>query len=68
MDLSEIFGIICLIELFIVWIVETILINHCVPFSVITIFYAVGFILFFILFSLSLFFKYGGFYYAGFSI
>lgn len=66
MDLSEIFGIICLIELFIVWIVETILINHCVPFSVITIFYAVGFILFFILFSLSLFFKYGGFYYAWF--
>ena len=60
MDLSEIFGIICLIELFIVWIVETTLINHCVSFSVITIFYFVGSILFFILLSLSLFFKYGG--------
>ena len=56
MDLSEIFGIICLIELFIFLIVETTLINHCVPFFVITIFYAVGSILFFILLSLSLFF------------
>ena len=64
MDLSEIFGIICLIELFIFWIVETILIDHCVPFFVFTIFYVVGSILFLILLSLSLFFKYGGFYYA----
>lgn len=60
MDLSDIFRIICLIELFIVWIVGTILINHCVSFSVIAIVYAVGFILFFILFSLSLFIEYGG--------
>ena len=66
MDLSEIFGIICLIELFIFLIVETTLINHCVPFFVITIFYVVGSILFLIFLSLSLFFKYGGFYYAQF--
>jgi len=59
--LPAIFGVACLIELFIVLNVANILVNHCVPFSVITIFYAVGFILFFILLSLSLFFKYGGY-------
>lgn len=60
MDLPDIFKIICLIEFFTVWIVLSILINHCVSFSVIAIVYAVGFILFFILFSLSLFIEYGG--------
>lgn len=61
MDLSAIFGVACLIELFIVLNVANILINHCVSFSAFAIFCAVGFILFFILFSLSLFFEYGGY-------
>lgn len=57
MDLPDIFKVICLVELLIVWVVGTILINHCVSFSVITIFYAVGFVLNFILYCLALFLK-----------
>ena len=55
MDLSYILRIIYLFVLFAAWIALSTLINHCVPFYVITIVYAVAFILFFILFSLSLF-------------
>lgn len=50
-----------LLGFFIVLNVANILINHCVSFSAFAIFCAVGFILFFILFSLSLFFEYGGY-------
>ena len=57
MDLPDIFKVICLVELLIVWVVGTILINHCVSFSVIIIFYAVGFVLNFILYCLALFLK-----------
>ena len=59
--LPAIFGVACLIELFIVLNVANILIIHCVSFSAFAIFCAVGFILFFILLSLSLFFEYGGY-------
>lgn len=57
MDLPDIFKVICLVELFIVWLVGSILIYYCVPLSNIIIFYAVGFILNFILYCLALFLK-----------
>lgn len=49
MDLPDIFKVI--------WLVGSILIYYCVPLSNIIIFYAVGFILNFILYCLALFLK-----------
>ena len=40
MDLSDIFKVICLVELLIVWVVGSILIHNCVPLSNIIIFYS----------------------------
>lgn len=57
MDLPDIFKVICLVELLIVWVVGSILIRNCVPLSNIIIFYSVGFVLNFILYCLALFLK-----------
>lgn len=57
MDLSDIFKVICLVELLIVLVVGSILIHNCVPLSNIIIFYSAGFVLNFILYCLALFLK-----------